>query len=66
MMVNRQGEIRRWVHHDVRVHRGLRDVVIVLVLHLVRVIFLVTVVPAGRPRDVVVVVVVIVLPVVDV
>lgn len=66
LMIDRQGEIRRRIDDHVSVHRGLRDVVVVALLRLIGVLLFVAMVPAGRPRDVVVIVIVIVFPVMDV
>lgn len=66
LVVDRQRQVRRRIHHHVRVYGSLRYVVVVLMLHVVRVFLLVEVISAGRSRDVVVIVIVIVLPVMHV
>lgn len=65
LMIDGQREIRGWIDDHVRVHRGLRDIVVAL-LRLIGVLLLVTVISASRPRDIVIVVIVIILAFVNI
>lgn len=65
LMIDGQREIRGWIDDHVRVHRGLRDIVVAL-LRLIGILLLVTMISASRPRDIVIVVIVIILAIVNV